>query len=435
MKRSRKPTEHILIKANTTSDWDRVEFAIIYATASWKALIQTRLQAISQFKADKDFNCHSFWDRSISYYNSPDRRIAKGILGRHEDWAYITFTPEEELTFMHPENQIEAHQLLITANGIAHYKAYAKHTDESYWTEEFNLNKLMPHSPTSESKINPYIVQSPGYNLMPMNCKNLLATLIISLLLVLSTKAQQVNEATFFHRSELSKWSKEITMDRDYDIERGVVTGKYATNGTSLADLYNIAYYGKSRWTAVDSNLYGRVYKWPVLRLTDFEPFNNDVNTQKGFYNYALSVPNEKQNKPYMQYAMQCDLKKYFGYNVEEERQDMPCWMLTMTEKAAQDLRSKAVTSSIKGNSSGFAFKKVKMARVLQEIMMYNQNEDPILDMANITYEIDLTIKADMTNLEDLRKVLAQQGIILMKARKLMTVLVISDPSFLFYKS
>ncbi|SDJ49493.1 hypothetical protein SAMN04487898_10382 [Pedobacter sp. ok626] len=144
MKRSRKPTEHVLIKANSSSDSDRVEFAIIYATASWKALIKSRLEAIGKFKADENFSCHSFWDASLSYYKTADHgALMKEILSSHEDWAYVTLSPEEERTFQHPENQQEAHQLLITANGIAHFKAYAKHTFEVYWTEEFNLNKLM----------------------------------------------------------------------------------------------------------------------------------------------------------------------------------------------------------------------------------------------------------------------------------------------------
>lgn len=143
MKRSKTPTQHILIKANTRSDWESIEFAIIYLTESWKALIASRLKAIKQFKADDDFNCHSFWDASISYYNgSGNRELVKEILPPHDDWAYVTLSPETERTFQHPDNLLEAHQLLITTNGIAHFKAYGKHTNDEYWTEEFNLKKL-----------------------------------------------------------------------------------------------------------------------------------------------------------------------------------------------------------------------------------------------------------------------------------------------------
>ncbi|SDJ58518.1 hypothetical protein SAMN04487898_103323 [Pedobacter sp. ok626] len=260
-----------------------------------------------------------------------------------------------------------------------------------------------------------------------MNYKNVLPTLISCLLLVVGAKAQQTDELSFLYRSELSKWTRKIPTDNYYDIESGLTTGKYVTGAMGLADLYNVAYFGKSRWGDQDE-LYANVYKWPMLRSTSFEPFNTDSTTLKGFYNYSLEVPKERRNKAYMQFAMQCDLKKYFGYKVEEERMNMACWMMSITEQAARNLKSKVAKSSAKGNEAGFSFKKVKMAKVVQQILSYQQNGDPILDMTGLPYEIDLTIKADMTDIEALRKVLVQQGILLTKVQKLMTILVISDP-------
>ena len=141
MKRSNTATQHILIKANTKGSWKRIEFAIIYLTESRKALLASRLQAIEQFKADPDFNYYSFWDASISYYKSPGAtKLANEILSRHDDWAYVTISFETERTFQH--HPLDASQLLITANGIAQYKAYGKHTREEYWTEEFNLKEI-----------------------------------------------------------------------------------------------------------------------------------------------------------------------------------------------------------------------------------------------------------------------------------------------------
>lgn len=243
----------------------------------------------------------------------------------------------------------------------------------------------------------------------------------------LMLKDSRVGETPFFYRSELSKWNKEIPKYTYYDIERGVLKGKYVTNALSLADLYNVAYFGKTRWTDTDT-LYGTVSRMPVLELDNPEPFKYDFYKEKGFYNYVLEVPKEKLNRAYLQFAMQCDLKKYFGYKVELEQRDMPCWMLTVTADAARNLRSKATAISTKADHAGFTYKKVKISKVLGKIYSYHQNEAPFFDMTNITYDIDLTIEADLTNLEDLRKVLAKQGIVLVKANKLMTVLVISDP-------
>lgn len=252
--------------------------------------------------------------------------------------------------------------------------------------------------------------------------------MIVSLLFVAGVKAQQAKEPSFFYRSELSKWTREIPADTSGDIEKGILLGKYAANGMRLVDLYNVAYFGKISWNETDTSLYGRVYRWPILRLTNPEPFNSDFNTEKGYYNYSLEVPKEKLNMAYMQFAMQCDLKKYFGYKVEEERLDMPCWIMTTTPDEANNLRSKASTSTIRSDLSGFSCRKVKMGKVLEQILKYRENEDPIFNMTNMPYDIDLEIKADMTNMEQLRKALAQHGILLMKVKKLMTVMVISDP-------
>lgn len=144
MKSSKAPTAHILIKANTTSEWDEVTFAIIHLSADWKALVAERLAAISQFKADSNFCAHVYWDVPLGYYASaiPSNLLQK-ILRHYEDYIFVTLEPGEEKTLDKPINTLDAHQLFITRNGIAHYKAYSKHTGEEFRTEEFNLNKFI----------------------------------------------------------------------------------------------------------------------------------------------------------------------------------------------------------------------------------------------------------------------------------------------------
>ncbi|WP_316793955.1 hypothetical protein [Pedobacter frigoris] len=144
MKRSKVPTPYILIKASTTSKWDEVTFAIICTSDHWKALMNQRLEAISQFKTNRDFYCHVYWDAPLGYYTGtmPTNLLDK-ILRRHEDYIFITLEPGEEITLAKPINKLDVHQLFITRNGIAHYKAYGKYTGEEFRTEEFNLNRLV----------------------------------------------------------------------------------------------------------------------------------------------------------------------------------------------------------------------------------------------------------------------------------------------------
>jgi hypothetical protein len=144
MKRSKKPTEYIIIKANTNSEWDSVEFVIIHLSPEWLELTKRRLAAIKEFKENDGLNHHCYWDAPLGYYNSPPgQNLSKKIFPKYDDWAFITLDPEEENTLPVPENSLDAHQLMITKNGIVQYKAYGKHTSEEFWTEEFNLLKVI----------------------------------------------------------------------------------------------------------------------------------------------------------------------------------------------------------------------------------------------------------------------------------------------------
>lgn len=144
MKRSKKSTEYIIIKAYTRSEWDSVEFAIIHLSPEWLELTNKRLAAIREFKENNHLNHHCYWDAPLGYYCSPaGQDICKKILLKYDDWAFITLDPEEENTFPVPESNLEAHQFMITKDGIAQYKVYSKYTSDEFWTEEFNLYKVI----------------------------------------------------------------------------------------------------------------------------------------------------------------------------------------------------------------------------------------------------------------------------------------------------
>jgi hypothetical protein len=49
MKRSDKPTSYLMIKANTNSEWDCCDFAIIALSEDWKQEQQKRLIKLNPF--------------------------------------------------------------------------------------------------------------------------------------------------------------------------------------------------------------------------------------------------------------------------------------------------------------------------------------------------------------------------------------------------
>ena len=61
----------------------------------------------------------------------------------HQDQSFITLEAAELDALQRQGNRLEAQQLLITKGCIAHFKAYAYGSGEEYWTEEFNLNRLI----------------------------------------------------------------------------------------------------------------------------------------------------------------------------------------------------------------------------------------------------------------------------------------------------
>ena len=144
MKKSKKPTEYVIISANTLSEWDRVEFAIIHLSPEWLELTNKRLTAIREFKENKDLNYHCYWDAPLGYYNSPNKEnLLQKMLPRFEDWAFITLDPEEENNLPVPDTRLDAHQFMITKDGIGQYKAYGKYTTEEFYTVEFNIYKII----------------------------------------------------------------------------------------------------------------------------------------------------------------------------------------------------------------------------------------------------------------------------------------------------
>lgn len=143
MKRAIHPTSHILIRANKNNDFEPVHFAIKELTEDWLILVQRRFMMTRSLAHNKDFYADTFWDWPIDYCRNPDNRnLAEEVLEAGEDWAYINLEPGELESLVAPD-RLDAHQLLITASGLALFKAYGKYTGEEYATDEFSLTSIL----------------------------------------------------------------------------------------------------------------------------------------------------------------------------------------------------------------------------------------------------------------------------------------------------
>lgn len=144
MEKSINPSNHILIRSFTTSDLDKVDFAIVELTESFREALSKNLTIIQLFASDSSFHNLSYWNSPLGYYcNSLNRLITEEIIPEGEDWTYIILDQGEEDAFGKPINQLEGHQVIITKNGYAYFKAFSKHTNDQYLTESFSINQVL----------------------------------------------------------------------------------------------------------------------------------------------------------------------------------------------------------------------------------------------------------------------------------------------------
>lgn len=153
MKISEKPTEYLLLKARTNSEWDVCDYAIVPISEDWKNELQKRLTSIEPFTEDPMFLSMNYYDTTIEFYKD-DHRIMpdSSELLEDKEWAFIIIDDEETEELSPSENRLDCHELVVNIDGTAYYKAYGKYTGEEFWTAHFSIRKLMEHLNRKNSK-------------------------------------------------------------------------------------------------------------------------------------------------------------------------------------------------------------------------------------------------------------------------------------------
>lgn len=143
MKVSDKPTGHILVRAHSNSEWDSCEFAIVSISEKWKEEQLKRLEIIKPFAEDYVFQSLIFYDYSVDFYQMGEDGLPDlDELLAGKDWTFIELSEEELDNLTPPESSLDCYRLAIYRDGDAKYKAYGKHTDEEFWTENLPLKQL-----------------------------------------------------------------------------------------------------------------------------------------------------------------------------------------------------------------------------------------------------------------------------------------------------
>jgi hypothetical protein len=141
-------TEHILLKANTDSEWDDCTFAIIYLTEQWRQLLAERASWLIPCKKDSSFFSLTYWDSHIAFFihtgdDQEDALYGSDLMEEDEIWSYVSVTEDELDRFKRPENKICVYQLRIMSDGYAQFQAWGDHTHEKFYTEQFELEPFI----------------------------------------------------------------------------------------------------------------------------------------------------------------------------------------------------------------------------------------------------------------------------------------------------
>lgn len=239
------------------------------------------------------------------------------------------------------------------------------------------------------------------------------------------------------YHSILTRWNGEQQYT-GYDIDRFVNIrdnkNGFRLTGVHLFWLYNNAYFGRYYFKVLIDSLNDKICQIPILEVKNASVFDYDyTRLDGGRYNYRLFVPPNKVTKENMMNYMQQDLERAFGYHAFVEERNMPVWKLVAKPGIKEKIRTKGGNPVEPWNNgstaAGFITNNVSM-RTLFSALFYYVNEihkEAFVDATGITGNIDFTIDADMTDINDIRKELQKQGLDLVKGEKKMKVLVIHD--------
>ncbi|MBZ4192023.1 hypothetical protein [Niabella beijingensis] len=144
MKLSDKATAYLLVKANTNSEWDNCNFAIIHITEEWKKEQQKRIEFLAPLQGNYQFQSMNFYDTAVDFYNTgeEDKPDIENLLG-YKDWAFVELDKNELASLTPPENRLDCYRIALRANGTGYYTAYGKHTSEEFWTEDILLTQII----------------------------------------------------------------------------------------------------------------------------------------------------------------------------------------------------------------------------------------------------------------------------------------------------
>lgn len=150
MKISDTPTDKIIVKAYTNSEWDKCEFAVITLKEGFFEWLQKSVKiATSIALEDRYFYEISFLEnKSITnfyFLNEEEKPDLSFLEENDKDWAFVELSSEEEISFFEPEDRIICRKIIFDKYGYFYVKAFGKYSEDEFFTEEILFDTLFPN--------------------------------------------------------------------------------------------------------------------------------------------------------------------------------------------------------------------------------------------------------------------------------------------------
>ncbi len=249
--------------------------------------------------------------------------------------------------------------------------------------------------------------------------------------------AKSINEQTVEREQgkNISLFNSSISFSNDpnapihvtTNLAQAVSEGKLLEQGVPLFRLYNLAYFGKYLWND-ESAEYGGQSIYPVLEMRDSGYFKTK-HDGAGLFSMAINMLEPGTTQELLMNFLQTQLCLTFGYAAELETRKMPYWKLILTDTTYRNkLVTKGGEKSFKGLPHGsFSARNYPLKKILSKISYELNPTLPFINETSINGNIDIDMNCIMSDLEDVRKALKENGLDLVKSEKDMRVIVIRD--------
>jgi len=232
--------------------------------------------------------------------------------------------------------------------------------------------------------------------------------------------AKETDSNSVMYSSMLTKYLKGV---RSVINTGRRIDGLMYAHNMAIRNLYQMAF-GDEDTTGIVESV--RVIIESAHPEKIIRPDEENFHTWKidNLYCYEIKVP-EPQKKD-IRKIMRKDLEKLFGYNAYLEYRTQKC-LLLKAEKNFHFLEDTTIAPKFSISAGGLTIKNHSFGRLAANIKFYMPKEI-FLDETGLSGKVDITIKAEMNNVDAVNAELKKYGLYLQHEDRKVQMLIIKDP-------